>query len=310
MNNIVISLLEAEFGIPDFKSKGNLAFFCPFCKHYKKKLEVHPELEKWNCWVCGTKGKSLVSLFRKKRSSQDIIERISKISKYKPRDTDNYKYDSEEEISLPESYVPLWNCNLQKFYYKNAVDYLLKRNLDFGDIIKYNLGVCTSGQYYGMIIFPNYNKEGKLTYFSNRSFLNSNSAKFINPPHSRNVVGFELQLNYDEPITLCESALDAIVIKHNSSPLYGKFLSDSLKLKIIEHKVDEINICLDLDALKHALEVCEYFISIGIKVNLVKMPVNQDPSSLGHEKTWSIINGSKRVNSLDILKEQIYNKLG
>lgn len=309
MNNGLIELLSSVLGEYDVKSKGNLAFTCPFCKHYKKKLEVHPDRQQWNCWVCGNKGRAIYSLFKRIGVDKSYFIRLNEIAPSKVY----YNIDNEDfksvVVKLPAEYIPLWIKRPKDFFYKTASKYLENRGITYNDILKYRLGYCQGGLYDGMIIIPNYDKDGQLTYFTNRSFMIGNFKKFINPPINRNIIGFELQLNWDEPITIVESGLDAIIIRNNATPLYGKIIPEQLKLSILENEVKNINICLDPDANKAAMAHSEYFISNGVNINFVELPEGNDPSTLGYDKTWELINKSKTINSSDIFQQKILNRL-
>jgi hypothetical protein len=41
----------------------------------------------------------------------------------------------------------------------------------------------------------------------------------------KNIIGFENMINWNVPIVLCEGAFDAIAIKRNAIPLFGKNIS-------------------------------------------------------------------------------------
>ena len=58
-------------------------------------------------------------------------------------------------------------------------------------------------------------------------------------------------INWSQPIILCEGAFDAIAIKRNAIPLFGKIIQPVLQRKIIEKRVRDIYICLDADALRN-----------------------------------------------------------
>lgn len=309
MNNGLTDLLSTVLGEYDVKSRGNLAFTCPFCKHYKKKLEIHPVRQQWNCWVCGTKGRSVYSLFKRLQVDKAYFIRLQEISPKKYYESNNDEDDQPVIVKLPDEYTPLWIPKPKNFKYSTAIKYLQSRGITYNDILKYRMGYCESGIYNGMVIIPNYNKQGNLTFFTNRSFMQGNFKKFINPPINRNVIGFELQLNWDEPLTIVESGLDAIVIKNNATPLYGKIISEQLKLAILENEVKYINICLDPDAIKAALKHSEYFVDNGVNVNFVTLPPGDDPSTLGHEKTWELINNAPPINTVDIFTQKVLSRL-
>jgi len=306
----IIQILESVLGHSTPKSKGNHSFNCPFCKHHKQKLEIHPETQNWHCWVCGTKGKSLFTLFKRLDVKPYIL---SELSAAIPNSKKRFELDAEDEkqeiCKLPEQYIPLWITKDKNFLWKTCIKYLQERGVTAQDILKYRIGYCTDGRYKDMIIFPNYNKLGQLTYFTTRTFLKNNSVKFINPPYSRNIVGFEMQLNWNLPIILVESALDAIVLKRNASPLYGTTLSKSLKYQILENKVKDLYIALDSDALKKSIKHAEYLMGFGVNVHFVKIPEGQDPNSLGYTNMWKLINSSEQLDEEKLFEFKIQELL-
>ncbi|NQX84287.1 MAG: hypothetical protein HRS57_03760, partial [Mycoplasmataceae bacterium] len=129
----------------------------------------------------------------------------------------------------------LWNGG-NNFIKKHALDYLQKRNVTEQDILKYNIGYCDSGMYSNRIIIPSYDVDGKLNFFVGRDFYNS-KMKYRNSPTTKDIIGFDLFINWDEPIVLCEGVFDAIAIKRNAIPLFGKTILSILMKKIYDNKV-------------------------------------------------------------------------
>ena len=58
--------------------------------------------------------------------------------------------------------------------------------------------------------------------------------KYRNSTTTKDIVGFDLFINWDEPIILCEGVFDAMAFKRNAIPLFGKTVMDTLMKKIIE----------------------------------------------------------------------------
>ena len=172
------------------------------------------------------------------------------------------------------------------------------------DILKHNIGFCESGKYGGMIIIPSYDKDGVLNFFTGRSYYDVNF-KHLNPTVSKDIVGFELFINWNEPITIVEGAFDAIAVKRNCIPLFGKLILDNLKIKILENNVKRVNIALDKDAMKNAIEMAEYFNSSGIDVHFVELP-EQDPSELGFKRITEIIQSIKKLTPQKLLEYKIH----
>ncbi len=95
-------------------------------------------------------------------------------------------------------------------------------------------------------------------------------------------------INWAEPIILCEGSFDAIAIKRNAIPLFGKIIQPALQKKIIEERVRNIYICLDADALKNAIQIAERFMGEGLNVYFVELK-NEDASELGFKKITEIL---------------------
>ena len=58
---------------------GENAFYCPFCNHYKRKLQVNVDTQQWHCWVCDAKGRSLFTLAKKLKVSNKVLDELSQI---------------------------------------------------------------------------------------------------------------------------------------------------------------------------------------------------------------------------------------
>ena len=114
-----------------------------------------------------------------------------------------------------------------------------------------------------MIIIPSYDASGNLNYFTGRTFEKDPYVKYRNSEVSRDIIPFELFINWDSPLVLCEGPFDAIAIKRNAIPLLGKNIQTSLMKKIVKSTVEKIYIALDTDAMKQALKFAEYFMDQG-----------------------------------------------
>jgi DNA primase len=128
--------------------------------------------------------------------------------------------------------------------------------------------------------------------------------KHKNPKVSKDIIGLELHINWDMPIVLVEGVFDAIAIKRNAIPLFGKTISNTLKKRIVERKVKNIYICLDLDARKQALETAEYFMSNGIDVYFVEL-TGKDPSDMGFIETKHVLESTCRLSEQQLMHEKI-----
>lgn len=305
MNAELLTFLEDLLGKGTPKSKGNFAFYCPFCHHRKQKLEIHLDNHMWECWTCTHKGRSIRSLLKQMNAAKHFFLTLDNILPNEKK----YAYENptnETKVSkLPDEYKPLWDDTSNGFYKQMCLKYLESRGTAMADILKYRIGYCSDGPYDGMIIFPNFDKTGKLNYFTTRTYVRGKSQKFKNPDVGRNVVGFELQLNWRQPIILMESALDAITARRNASPLYGTQLNKSVKHAIIENEVQDLYMCLDPDAFLKAMVHIEYFMNVGVNVYNVKLPKDTDANKLGFHEIWKRIKAAQIMTDDRLFKYKI-----
>jgi len=168
------------------------------------------------------------------------------------------------------------------------MSYLKRRGVTIFDIIKYRIGYCEEGEYSGKIVIPSYDCNGNLNYFVSRAYYEADKYKHKNPKVSKDIIGFDLTINWSQPIVLCEGAFDAIAIKRNAIPLFGKIIQPELQKKIIEQRVKDIYICLDADAIRNALNIAKRFMDEGLNVYFIELQ-DEDASDLGFERITEII---------------------
>jgi DNA primase len=308
LNAALVSTVNSVLGKGKETSGNNYAYHCPFCQHHKPKLEVNlvPNSKGenfWHCWVCNAKGKTLLGLFKKLKVPQDKILELRSILNYAD------KKDEEEaditKIDLPKEYKPLLSIQRTDISAKHALAYLKKRGITKEDILKYNIGFCEEGRYKNMIVVPSYNKDGTINYFIARSFEKDPSRKYDSPKCNKNaIIGLEYFINWDIPVILCEGIFDAIAIKRNVIPLFGKTIPKALMMKLVETNVKTVYIALDKDALKDALKYAEELLNLGKDVYLVDLD-DKDPSEMGFEKFTSLVHKAEQLT----LSELIYKKI-
>jgi DNA primase len=293
MENLkLLQLLESVLGKGKPTSGGNISFFSPFTSHYKPKLEIRltPDAAgnyTWHCWISDKKGKSITTLFKQLNLPKERHEQLNRIIESTKYRVPIKESKVNETIQLPAEYAPMW-IKKNTPDYRNAMHYLLNRGVTVFDILKYRIGYCESGEYSGKIIIPSYDKDGQLNYFVSRAYYKADKFKHKNPKISKDIIGFEMFINWSQPIILCEGSFDAIAVKRNAIPLFGKIIQPALQKKIIEERVRNIYICLDADALKNALAIAEKFMAEGLNVYFVELQ-SEDASELGFRQITEII---------------------
>jgi DNA primase len=302
----IITILDSTLGVGSSLKGNEQAHHCPFCNHHKKKLQINLDTQRWHCWVCDSKGRSIYSLLRKLNVDVRDLNKVRDVYGDEP------EYDSKEEyvakLQLPKEFKQLYFKPTGSFNpaYNQAIHYLSKRGIAKADIVKHNIGYCEDGLYGGRVIIPSYDDGGELNYFVARSFYEDEPYKYKNPPISRDVIVFENQINWNEPITLVEGVFDSFSVKRNVIPLLGKFLLSKLKNKIMERGVKEVTIMLDSDAVADSTKHTEWFINNGIKVRNI-IPTDKDAGEMGFEKVNELLKDAKETGWDDLVLSKLNN---
>jgi DNA primase len=304
-HDYVLGLLESVLG-KGKKDRNTLdyAFSCPFCNHKKPKLIINVKTGQYNCWTCfpKTKGKTPVSLFKKLGVD---LERIKEMKGYFKNDTTIIDEDTRDKsVFLPKEFES-FTKNDGSLEYRRAISYLKMRGIESQDVLKYNLGYCKTGRYRNKVIVPSYDKTGKLNYFIARSYEKDPYLKYDAPSVNKTeIVGMEYFINWQVPVILCEGVFDAIAIKRNAIPLFGKSIPKALMLKLVESQVKTIYLALDKDALREALEYSQTLLDHGKEVYLIELD-GKDPSDLGFEKMTHLLQHAKPITFADLLLKRL-----
>ena len=96
------------------------------------------------------------------------------------------------------------------------------------------------------------------------------------------------------PIVLCEGAFDAIAVKRNAIPLFGKTIPKSIMMKLAMTSVKTVYLALDKDAISQAIDSAEQLMKLGKDVYLVNLQ-EKDPSDLGFTKITELLHSAKQL---------------
>ncbi len=305
MNLLLLNFLEELLGRPQMHKRNIEAMFhCPLCNHHKKKLSVNLSTGMWQCWVCEKRGNVFTLL--KLLNRRDLIPKLNSVLgiQSKPHDIDKSKEIKPIAI-LPKEFKQLSHGHKTSIFFKNILAYIKNRKISFNDIVKYNIGFTETGFYTNRVIIPSYDKTGQLNYFVARSISSTADQPYLNPSVSRDIVPFEVYIDWESPIILCEGVFDALAIKRNAIPLLGKQITAALKQKILTEHVKDLYIVLDRDAIKKSIKYCQEFMSYNMNVYLVEL-TDKDPSKLGFDETWKLINASKPMDIKSLLTYKLH----
>ena len=253
----------------------------------------------WHCWVCNTRGKTIPNLLKK----VEAYDKIEEAKRLIPQGSFVEEVIIKNNLFLPKEYIPFID-KPNSLMARHALTYLKVRGVTREDMIKYHMGYCEDGEYQNMIIIPSYDINGNLNYFTARSFEKNPYRKYKNPSVSRDIVPFEMFINWNSPLVLCEGPFDAIAIKRNAIPLLGNNIQSKLMKKIVTSTIQKIYIALDTDAMKKALKFAQDFINQGKEVYLVELQ-GKDPSEMGFKNFTKLIQNTTPLTEYDLMEKKL-----
>ena len=317
----LVQFLDSVLGKSQKGSKTNYKYLCPFdaCKgkgsqsRGEHKLEIDVEtteesgkqINYWHCWSCGTKGKSIVTLLKALNAPQYLFDQLKDIIKYTET---HYKTSDKSHFNgaLPKDYKSLaGKLPTQELKLRHAKAYIKSRGITENDILKYSIGYCEEGEYSGRVIIPSYDAAGKINFIIARTIYEEIKPKYKNPSFSRDTIPFELFINWDEPIVLCEGGFDVMAIKRNVIPLLDKEIQPELMKKILGGKCKKVYLALDPDAAKQMMKYAEVLLNSGKQVFIIDFQGFKDASLMGFELFTKAIQKAKRITQVDLLKLKI-----
>ena len=302
-SRLVLGLLHSVLGKSKPSTKGNHAFHCPFCKHHKPKLEIDPKTGFYHCWTCepATKGRNLIALLRKVQASSS---QIAEMRGYFPDGKGELEDKTYEVVTLPKEFIPFAKSS-SKLTYRQAKSYITKRGITEEDILKYNIGYCEGGKYRNSIIIPSYDEKGRINYFISRSFEKDPGRKYNAPScNKNNLIGLEYFINWRVPVVLCEGIFDAIALKRNAIPLFGKTIPKALMMKLVQSAVKTVYLALDNDAFKSSIKYAQQLIDLGKDVYLIELN-GKDPSEIGFEEMTKYLHTAKQLTFGELLLKKM-----
>ena len=282
-----VTILKEILG--DYYISGKeMLFFCPKCKHHKKKLSVNLEKDAFKCWICDFSGKSVRRLVKRygnyvQQKTWNELSGIVEITEYEKIFLADEKLEENiEPIGLPEEFQTLCNRDVGLTSLP-ARRYLKDRGISREDILFWKMGYSVSGEYAGRVIVPSFNLDGKVDYFIARSYEN-NWKRYLNPQTPRDIIFNELYVDWSSDITLVEGVFDAIKAK-NAIPILGSTLRENSRLfmEIIRHD-PAVYIALDPDAERKAEKLIISLLNYGAEVYKIDIPTGRDVGDMTHEE--------------------------
>lgn len=308
-----LSLLRRALGEASLsRDQSEALFFCPQCKKSgkkKQKLSIRLEDGVYHCWVCELKGKSLGRLFS--QYAPGLLESL-KDSGFSTGSTGNLSQesvtDSNVVITAPPGFTLLGaSTELLDPDIKDCIKYCYSRGLTLSDLWYYKLGTCKSGKFRRRIIFPSFDAEGSLNYYTARAIDSSATMRYINSRVPKSEVVFnEINIDWKLPLTVVEGPFDLTKTTGNATCLLGSSLSrGSALFKRVARHGTPITLALDYDALKKSHSIAKLLTQYGVEVKTVSVPSDRDVGDMTKKECMSLMRTAAQWSSDDRLRHLI-----
>ena len=300
-----LSILSNILG-SHFQTNDEYVFFCPYCKHEKRKFSVNLKRNVYKCWVCNQRGRSLHRVVRRFGTFKDQEDWRAltgapreDLSRFETLFESQKPEEIIQVVDLPSDFKSLTRKKLDSCG-KKALEYLKNRGIDKKDILGWKVGYCATGRYRDRVIFPSFNEDGNANYFVARS-LTEGDFKYLNPAASRNIIFNELYLNFDKEITIVEGIFDAMKAE-NAVPILGSTLSEHSVLfkKIIKYDTPVL-LALDKDARWKALKIKRLLLKYGIEVRELDLEEYEDVGEMSKDEFKRLSSTASFIQEENIL---------
>jgi|TARA_Y100000310_G_C20616388_1_gene780860 DNA primase len=286
-------------------------FYCPVCKHHKRKFSINLEKDAFKCWICDYYGRSLRRLVRKFgdfRTLQqwDKLNGREDITKFDDIFSEDDEAELLQRIDLPKEFVSLANEDLS-LAMMPALNYLENRGVTKKDVLRWKVGCCMRGDYSNRVIIPSFDEEGYVNYFVARTFSGA-WKKYLNPPVSKDIIFNELYLDFDKDLIVVEGIFDAIIAGPNAVPILGSTLRENSKLfqQIVKNDTP-VYIGLDIDAENKSKKIIKDLLNYGIEIYKIDTSGYDDIGSMTKKEFLKRKNEAALYDSNDYL---LYEALG
>ena len=259
---------------------------CPFsdCGDHSNHMGIFDNSLLYSCWKCRRKGHfSFLLKIITGDSVEECQDRIDAYSNSKDKEgaeriieaSTSWKGKEEEESKLAET------SPLPKYFEKIHI-------VDIG------CGVCRVGEYMNRLVFPVYQNR-KQASFTAADMTGQARTPYVFPSMLINnyLYGYDDVKNI---MIVTEGVLDKLRVGAEATAMFGSYLTDRQKSLILEKKLDWLVFCLDGDAYWQARKVSDFFLAYIDRVDVIRVPFEEDPDSLGTRAIWKLIDNHMIMN--------------
>ena len=297
-----IQIFEKAFGKGEFsRDKENYQVTCPSCSKIKRttkrKLHIKVDDLRYHCWVCGMKGKNILSLIKKIRP--DLVD-IKISHHHKPK-----KEEEKQEISLPQGLVFVSDKSRDPDI-KAVRNYLLSRGVSVQKMKRWRMMTSKEGSLRRHVVIPSFNSEGDLNYYVGRA-IDKTEFRYRNAKKRKSEVIFnEIDIDWSKAVILVEGIFDAIKCPENAIPILGSSISKKSELfKKLTKFQPSVVVAMDPDMPEKAYQIAENLSTTGCKTYVAFAPAGKDLGDMSYVTARDIISNKVEYNSYMKIKQKI-----
>jgi DNA primase len=295
-----IRLVESCFGKSKLSNDNkNIVVFCPVCKSQGKdkfKMAIGIEKGMYHCWVCESKGKNIGRLALKYSIQKKAAVELYSYFKTDKED-EQLQIEKEKSVVLPEDFRLI--ATARGHTAKIARAYLENRGFKEEDIARFRVGISNKYGYKNRIIFPSFDENQKLNYYTARTYDKNNKRRYQNCSVSRKDVIFrEFDIDFSQEMILVEGVFDLLHTPWNSTCILGSWINHKYKIfqKIIKHKTP-VTLCFDYDALNKTQKIAKSLYELCVPVK-ISYHGNKDFGEMSKKEVDYWIKSAKPFNNV------------
>lgn len=294
-----------KLGTPLRAGSQERRFNCPFCpptrpdtKHH---LYFNIQSGLWTCHRCGAKGtrRHFYELLgipydgdRPEPTPDEFDHLIASLRK-----SQGFTDDSSD--ALPSIEMPPCRPIRED---GPAAQYLLDRGMIWADILHYRIfeGMYDLSERIVFLEQSGPNEDDPVVFWQARAYTDAllrdiakypeRAQKYHSAPGvKKSTCLWNLNRITDNTrVYITEGIFDAIAAGRRAVAAYGKDLSQAQRYRLLRANFDHYYVALDSDAMKQALDLCQWLHNYGCTVSLIPIPPGHDPGDLGYERFHEI----------------------
>ena len=306
-----VAFVRSVFGKTRLMNDGiNAHVKCPSCgKGDKKKFVIRLDNDLCHCFVCGLKGRNLAPILKKffPKYYREYCEKFLGTDMVSAGEDG----DNEKEICLPDDFTLFVDetINLNDPDIRDVFAYLTNRGMTQRDMWYFKFGVSLYNGFRRRVIFPSYDAEGNLNFYTGRDIDGERFPKYLNAAVDKKEIVFnELFIDWEEELTLVEGPFDLVKCNDNAVCLLGSFLARDALLfqKIIANKTPVL-LALDPDAHSKTIKIARSLLEYDVPVRMLEHGEHEDVGEMTKQEFLHRREDAKPWNNTSGLLAKIQN---